>query len=83
MLPSTRVENELMGKTSDSVKKSLGEAAADQFETAKAAAGRVAEEAKNAAAREGLTQGRAAEIVRDFGDKGHPGRGRDSARRNR
>ena len=69
MLPSTRLEDELLGETSDSIKKSLGEAASEQFESAKAAAGRVAQEATSAAEREGLTPAKAAEMVRDVGDK--------------
>jgi ElaB/YqjD/DUF883 family membrane-anchored ribosome-binding protein len=69
MLPSTRAENELMGEASDSVKKALGDAAAEQLETAKSAAGKVAQQAMDTAAREGLTASAAVEAVRTLGDK--------------
>ena len=69
LLPATKIEDELMGETSDSLKKSLGAAASEQFQAAKATAGRVAEEALNVVEREGLTPGVAAAKVRELGEK--------------
>jgi hypothetical protein len=71
LLPSTKMEDELMGETSDNVKRKIGDAAAHQFETAKETAKDLAEQAKNLAEREGLTTaGAAAEVVRRFGSTG-------------
>ena len=69
MIPSTETEDELMGEASDSVKDAVGKVASDQFETAKTAATRVAQEAKNVAEREGLTPAAAVEAARNIGDK--------------
>jgi hypothetical protein len=68
-LPSTRAEDEFMGETSDAVKETLGEVAAEQYQKAKDAAGNVAEQAKKVAAEEGLTAGSAADVARSVGDK--------------
>src|SRR5204862_6902534 len=68
-IPSTKTEGELMGEASDSVKDAVGQVASDQFETAKAAATRVAQEAKNVAEREVLTPAAAVEAARNIGDK--------------
>jgi ElaB/YqjD/DUF883 family membrane-anchored ribosome-binding protein len=71
LLPTTRVEDEWMGETSDSLKKQIGKTAAQQFETAKNTAGELVKEAKNVAEREGLTSvGAAAERIRKVGASG-------------
>jgi len=69
ILPSTRTEDELMGSTSDAVKKAAGVVAAEQFDVAKAAAGRVVGEAMSAAEKEGLTVSAAVDTARKVGDK--------------
>jgi ElaB/YqjD/DUF883 family membrane-anchored ribosome-binding protein len=69
MLPSTEAEDELMGETSDSIKKAIAETASEQFEVAKGAAGNVAQEARAAAEREGLTPAGATDVARNFGEK--------------
>jgi ElaB/YqjD/DUF883 family membrane-anchored ribosome-binding protein len=73
ILPTTRLEDRLMGETSDNLKKSLGDAASEQLQAAKETAGRVADEAMAAAGelaeREGLTPRAAARKVRNLGDK--------------
>jgi ElaB/YqjD/DUF883 family membrane-anchored ribosome-binding protein len=69
MLPATRLEDRLMGETSDNVKKSVGKAAKEQLGAAKAMAGRLAEEAMDVAEREGLTPKAAAAAARDLGDR--------------
>jgi len=68
LLPSTRMENKFMGRTADSVKKRIGETAAQQFETAKETAGEFVHKAKDVAEREGLTpSAAAAELKRKLG----------------
>lgn len=69
MLPRTRMEDALLGETSDAVKDTVAGAATEQFQRAKEATGRVVEEAKNAAEREGLSTSAAADAVRDMGEK--------------
>jgi ElaB/YqjD/DUF883 family membrane-anchored ribosome-binding protein len=63
LLPSTKVEDELMGETSDSVKRKIGDAATQQFQTVKETASDLVDEAKNVAEREGLTP---ADMARKF-----------------
>jgi ElaB/YqjD/DUF883 family membrane-anchored ribosome-binding protein len=71
LLPTTRVEDEWMGETSDSLKKQIGKTAAQQFDTAKNTAGELVKEAKNMAEREGLTSvGAAAEKIRKVAASG-------------
>jgi ElaB/YqjD/DUF883 family membrane-anchored ribosome-binding protein len=67
VLPSTATEDEMMGKTSDAVKRAVGEVALAQYETAKTAVGQVAEEAKGAV-HQGLTSG-VAERTRDVSEE--------------
>ncbi len=68
LLPSTRTENELMGRTADSLKRKIGDTAAQQFETAKETAGELAQKVKDVAEREGLTpSAAAAELKRKLG----------------
>jgi ElaB/YqjD/DUF883 family membrane-anchored ribosome-binding protein len=69
ILPSTETEDELMGEKADAVKDAVGEVASDQFQRAKAAAGKVAEEATNAAQREGLGPSQAVDAAKDLGEK--------------
>jgi ElaB/YqjD/DUF883 family membrane-anchored ribosome-binding protein len=65
LLPSTRIENELMGRTADNIKKKIGDAASQQFEAAKESASEFVQKAKDVAEREGLTPSNAAaEMVR-------------------
>lgn len=68
-LPATRTEDEMMGEASDAVKKAARDVASEQFATAKAVAGRVAEEAKTVAEREGLTTRVVADAAQLIGDK--------------
>jgi len=68
-LPSTETEDELMGEASDAVKEAVSETASDQFATAKAAATRVAQEAKSVAEREGLTPAAAVDAAKNLGEK--------------
>lgn len=65
LLPSTRIENEVMGRTADNIKKKIGDAASQQFEAAKESASEFVQKAKDVAEREGLTPtNAAAEVVR-------------------
>ncbi len=68
-LPSTDTEDELMGEASDAVKEAVTEVASDQYETAKAAAGTVVQEAKSIAEREGLTPSAASDVARNVAEK--------------
>jgi hypothetical protein len=61
LLPSTRIENELIGRTADSIKKKIGDAASQKFEAAKESASEFVQKAKDVAEREGLTPTNAAE----------------------
>ena len=54
-LPSTEVENSLMGSTSDAVKKQATDMAGDQVEKISAAAGAIAHDVSEEAAAQGLT----------------------------
>lgn len=69
LLPRTKVEDELMGETSDTVKGAAAEALAEQIETVTAEAGEVADEIKASVAEHGLTPKVAADAVRDAGDR--------------
>lgn len=69
LLPPTRTEDELMGSTSDAVKKAAGSVASEQLSQAKSAAGRVADEAANIAEREGLTVSAAVDAVKQVNEK--------------
>jgi ElaB/YqjD/DUF883 family membrane-anchored ribosome-binding protein len=69
LLPSTETEDELMGEKADAVKDTVGEVASDQFQKAKSAAGKVAEEALNVAQREGLSPSQAADTAKQLGEK--------------
>lgn len=60
LLPSTRFENQLMGRTADNIKRKIGDAATQQFETVKDSAGDLVQKVKDVAEREGLTPGNAA-----------------------
>ena len=60
LLPSTRVENQLMGSTADNIKRKIGDAATQQFETVKDGAGELVQKVKDVAEREGLTPATAA-----------------------
>jgi hypothetical protein len=53
ILPATEKEHELIGRASDAVKGTVGEAASESIEVAKGAARRVAQDAMSAAEREG------------------------------
>jgi Protein of unknown function (DUF3618) len=54
LFPTTRTENELLGETSDAIKRTAAEAAEEQLEKGKQFAGRVWEEAKQGAGKLGL-----------------------------
>jgi ElaB/YqjD/DUF883 family membrane-anchored ribosome-binding protein len=54
LLPRTRVEDEYLGATSDSIKQTARRAATQHLEEAKAAAGDVLEKVKDAAKKEGI-----------------------------
>jgi ElaB/YqjD/DUF883 family membrane-anchored ribosome-binding protein len=69
VLPKSRMENEYLGETSDSVKRSLRETASEQYRSLKSAAGRVAEDVGSAAREEGLTPDGAAAAARDLGER--------------
>ena len=69
ILPSTETEDELLGETSDGVKAKMGEVASEQFEAAKAAAGKAAQAAGTVALREGLNGSGAADAARGLGEK--------------
>jgi hypothetical protein len=58
-----------MGETSDAIKDTAAEVASDHYARAKDATGRVVEEVKNAAAKEGLSPAAAADAVRELADK--------------
>jgi ElaB/YqjD/DUF883 family membrane-anchored ribosome-binding protein len=64
--PSTELEDEMMGETSDAVKETLGDAASEQLDAAKSAVAAVADQAKSAAEREGLTPAAAVDAARDL-----------------
>jgi hypothetical protein len=68
-LPKSKLEDELMGEASDAVKGAIGEVAAGQYETAKAVAGAVADQALAKAKEEGLTPSGVAEAARNIGEK--------------
>ena len=55
LLPRTQAEDETLGAASDAVKKAVGETAQTGLDKAKAVAGEVAEDARQAAQREGLS----------------------------
>jgi ElaB/YqjD/DUF883 family membrane-anchored ribosome-binding protein len=69
LLPRTTTEDSLMGEASDAVKDAVGEVAGQQYEQVKSAAGKVVEEAKNTAVREGISAGTAAAAIRALGEK--------------
>jgi hypothetical protein len=58
-----------MGSTSDAVKKAAGSVASEQFNQAKSAAGRVAQEAASAAEREGLSVTAAVDAAKQVSEK--------------
>lgn len=66
LLPSTRIENQLMGETSDALKKKIGDTATQQFRAAKDTASELVENAKQAVEREGIS---ASDVVRRFSDQ--------------
>src|SRR5215217_8197471 len=68
-LPKSKLEDELMGEASDAVKETIGEVAAGQYETAKAVAGTVADQAMAKAKEEGLTPSGVAEAARNMSEK--------------
>jgi len=73
LLPSTRIENRLMGRTADNLKKRIGDAASQQFEAAKESASEFVQKAKDVAGREGLTPGNAAtEMMRKMRGNENP-----------
>jgi hypothetical protein len=69
LLPKTKLEDSVLGGTSDSIKEAVGEVAAEQYERAASAVGRVVEEVKTTAVQEGLTSAAAVGAVRDLGEK--------------
>jgi hypothetical protein len=69
VLPRTKTEDSLLGETSDAVKDTVAGAATEQLQRAAEATGRVVEEAKNAATKEGLSASAAVDAIRDLGDK--------------
>jgi hypothetical protein len=60
LLPATDVENELLGPAADSLKQKLADAVSEQYQAAKAEAGKAAQEFVWVAAREGLAAVRGA-----------------------
>ena len=67
--PATDLEDEMMGETSDAVKETLGDAASEQLDAAKSAVSAVADQAKSAAEREGLTPAAVKDAARDLGQR--------------
>jgi ElaB/YqjD/DUF883 family membrane-anchored ribosome-binding protein len=54
ILPSTRIENELMGRTADNVRRKIGDTASQQLEAVKESASEFIQKARDVAEREGL-----------------------------
>jgi hypothetical protein len=69
MLPSTETEDELVGEKADAVKDAVGDVASDQFQRAKAVAGKVAQEAMSIARQEGLGTSQIADAANEVGEK--------------
>ena len=68
-LPKSRMEDDLMGETSDAVKEAFSEVASGQYEKAKTVAAGVADQVAAKAREEGLTPSGVAEAARNAGDK--------------
>jgi len=68
-LPRTRMEDEIMGDTSDEVKQTLTNVATAEFEHGKEVVAHLGEELIDVAAAKGLSPGDAATAVRDLGEK--------------
>ena len=68
-LPRTKVEDDLMGETSDTIKNAAGEVATEQIAKISSEAEKVADEIKETVAEHGLTSKAAADVVREAGDR--------------
>lgn len=68
-LPRTRMEDEIMGDTSDEVKQTLTNVATAEFEHGKEVVAHLGEELMDVAAEKGLSPADAATAVRDLGEK--------------
>jgi hypothetical protein len=65
LLPPTHVEDQLVGPTSRALKQKLADIVSDQYQTAKAEAGRATQELMWTAAREGLAAAASASELSD------------------
>jgi hypothetical protein len=68
-LPRTKVEDDLMGETSDTVKNAAGEVASEQIAKISSEADKVAEEIKETVTEHGITPKAAVNVVREAGDR--------------
>jgi hypothetical protein len=68
-LPRTETEDALAGEASDAVKGAFGAVAGEQYEKAKAVAGKVIDDVKTTAEHEGMSPAAAADAVRSLAEK--------------
>jgi hypothetical protein len=68
-LPRTKLEDELMGETSDTVKETAGEIASEQIDKISTEAEKVVEEVKDTITEHGLTAEAAVAVVEDAGER--------------
>ena len=68
-LPRTKIEDDLMGETSDTIKETAGEVASEQIAKISSEADKVAEEVKETISEHGLTPKAAVNVVRDVGER--------------
>ncbi|HZP20406.1 MAG TPA: DUF3618 domain-containing protein [Bauldia sp.] len=69
LLPNTKIEDELLGETSDAVKEAAGEVAQEQVDKVATVAEHVVDEVKKTAADQGLDPATANKTVADLGEK--------------
>jgi ElaB/YqjD/DUF883 family membrane-anchored ribosome-binding protein len=67
MLPRTQTEDRMLGETSDALKGTAAKMVGEQYEHAKEAAAKVAEDVRDIAAERGLTADSAGEVVGELG----------------
>ena len=75
-LPRTKIEDDLMGETSEAIKETAGQVASEQIAKISSEADKVAEEIKETITEHGVTAKAAVNVVRDVGDSGRDGGGR-------
>ncbi|HET7715877.1 MAG TPA: DUF3618 domain-containing protein [Bauldia sp.] len=68
-LPRTKLEDELMGETSDAIKHAAGEIASQQIEKISSEADEVADEIKQTITEHGISPKAAADVVREAGER--------------